>query len=93
MDVTPVDLLAARSGDVRVDLACIRALGRTVLGDPGGALLRDERILPRPLADWLTLPSSGDALTDYDDWQRALTDAFGPRRFVPWPLSAGDIYR
>lgn len=93
VETTPADLLAARTGDARVDLNCIRALGRAMLGDPSGALLTGVRNVPRALAEWLNLPAGADAQDDYAYWQMTLDEAFGPRRFVPWPLTAGDIYR
>lgn len=91
-DIAPPDALARKLGDPRFDLEAIRALGRELLGDRSGLRLAHDPDTPTALADWLTLPSSGDARRDYENWQWALIAAFGPKRFVPWPLTADDIY-
>ena len=74
------------------DLESVRAIGRASLGDPTGLALVGRADLPRPMADFLRLPSSGSALDDYRTWSEVLDDSFGPRRFVELPISFSDVY-
>ena len=85
-------MAAAKRADIRLDLECIRAVGRAALGDPTGLGLVGRRDLPRPMADFLRLPSSGSAIEDYRTWNEVLSDSFGPRRFLELPITSSDVY-
>jgi hypothetical protein len=85
-------MAATKRADIRLDLESIRAIGRASLGDPSGLALLGQADLPRPMADFLRLPSSGSALEDYRTWSEVLHDSFGPRRFVELPISFSDVY-
>lgn len=93
-DLAPRALLAAKLADPRLDLDLIRALGREMLDGLPGTLPGKpaEEPAPAPLRRWLELPSGGDAMGDYRDWQGVLDAAYGKRRFVPLPVTATDIY-
>jgi hypothetical protein len=88
----PPAMAASKRADIRLDLESVRAIGRTCLGDPTGLSLHARADLPRPMADFLRLPSSGSAIDDYRDWGATLDDSFGPRRFVELPISFSDVY-
>jgi hypothetical protein len=84
---------AAKRADIRLDLECIRAIGRVLLGDATGSGLARRADVPRPMADFLRLPGPGSALEDYRTWNEVLRESFGPRRFVALPVSFSDVYR
>lgn len=88
----PPSAVAARAGDPRIDLECVRTTGRALLGDASGAGLLHDPSLPRPLALWLCQPAGKDATGDYEAWQGVLDASFGPRRFVDLPVRPADVY-
>ena len=90
--VMPRSVKTSKRADIRLDLESIRAVGRTILGDAAG-LSPVGKDLPKPMANFLRLPSSGSAIEDYRAWGQALKDSFGPRRFVELPVSSRDVYR
>src|SRR5262245_31044798 len=88
----PRSMTTGKRADIRLDLESIRAVGRTILGDSTGLGLVCRKELPKPMANFLRLPSSGSAIDDYRAWGKALKDSFGPRRFVELPISSRDVY-
>jgi hypothetical protein len=89
----PPDMLATKRADHRLDLDLIRSVGRALLGDESGASMGRASGAPAPLRHWLRLASSGDAVQEYDHWQRrVLIESFGARRFVSLHVSADAIY-
>jgi hypothetical protein len=90
--VMPRSMATSKRADIRLDLESIRAVGRTILGDSTGLDLVSRKDLPRPMANFLRLPSSGSAIEDYRAWGQALKDSFGPRRFMELPISFRDVY-
>jgi hypothetical protein len=86
----PRSMAADKRADIRLDLESVRAIGRAALGDPTGLSLVGRPDLPKSMADYLRLPSSGSAVDDYRAWGQVLKDSFGPRRFVE--LSISDVY-
>jgi len=94
VDLTPDEILKSKKADGRVDLELIRATGRELLGDPNGSRLLGSKEVPQALADWLRLPTSGDALTDYRAFKdEVLPRSFGKRRYVEWNLAPSAIYQ
>ena len=92
--IVPPDVLNTGVADTRVDLMLIRSVGRALLDDPHGMRLPRDKDVPAAMADWLTLPPTEDASTDYKKWDRqVLPDAFGPRRFVPSTVRFNDVYQ
>jgi hypothetical protein len=90
--VMPRSIATSKRADIRLDLESIRAVGRTILGDSTGLGLVGREDLPKPMANFLRLPSSGSAIEDYRAWGQALKDSFGSRRFVELPVSSRDVY-
>jgi hypothetical protein len=88
----PRSMATDKRADIRLDIESVRAIGRAALGDPTGLALVGRADLPRPMADYLRLPSSGSAVDDYRAWEQVLKDSFGPRRFVELPVTSSDIY-
>jgi len=89
----PRSMAISKRADTRLDLESIRAVGRTILGDSTGLGLVGREDLPKPMLNFLRLPSSGSAIGDYRAWGKALKDSFGPRRFMELPISFHDVYR
>lgn len=87
----PADVLTAKVGDPRLDLQCIRLLGREILGDAAGTRLAANGV-PAPVADWLRIASAGSARDDYRSWARARDTGFGERRFVDLPVDPETLY-
>ncbi len=89
----PADFLARKVGDIRVDLELVRLVGRELLGDARGLRLMHDRTVPRPMADWLCLATTGEAATDYRQWGEVLRESYGDRRFIALELTASDLYQ
>jgi hypothetical protein len=90
--VLPRSMALDKRAHIRLDLESIRAVGRTVLGDPTGVGLPGCRNLPAPMANFLRLPAPDSAIADYRAWRQVLTDSFGPPRFLELPVSFDDVY-
>lgn len=73
-----------------LDLECIRAIGRTCLGDPSGGSLRGN--VPSPFAQYLLMPSGKSAIKEYQNWPTVLERSFGPRRFHKLEVTGTDVY-
>lgn len=87
----PADLLTAKKGDARLDLQCIRLLGREILGDPAGNRLVAQGV-PQAVADWLRYASAGSPQEDYTSWVKARDAGFGPPRFTPLDVDPETLY-
>jgi hypothetical protein len=89
----PVDVKNNKTASIKTDLELIRAIGREILGDTTGLKL-EKMGIPKPIVNWLRLPSSGDAVKDYQIWsKKILDDAFGKRKFVKMELTSKDLYK
>lgn len=93
LNYAPRDLLASGRADSTHDRHMIRIIGRELLGDVSGVKLQHDKSISPALAEWLSRPGSGDAITDFKAWDQVLKDSFGARRFVELPVSASDIYQ
>lgn len=90
----PRDVLDEGRADRKIDHTLIRIIGRQLLGDITGVRLARDKNIPKPMADWLTLPGSGDAMKDFETWQqKVLINSFGKRRYVEMNVKASDIYK
>jgi hypothetical protein len=67
-----------------IDQELILAVGRELV---------DKDPIPPVLNHWLTTaaPDVG-SVERYTAWHSVLTEAFGPRTFVPFPLTAAEVY-
>ncbi|AQT06276.1 J domain-containing protein [Acetobacter persici] len=92
VECAPSQALAAKKISAAFDMACIRAIGRHLLGDSGGSSFRSRSDVPEALASWLRLPGSGDPRVDYSDWDGVLEASFGPKKFITLPITAQQIY-
>jgi hypothetical protein len=87
----PSSLLREKRGDPRVDLELVKATGREMLGAESFGLDTDPDV-PRPLLDWLRMPTGGDAIADYAAWEQVRDSSLGPRRFARLETTASDVY-
>lgn len=76
-----------------LDLESIRACGRAALGDITGNSFRMNSAIPAPMASFLMLPSSTDAVKEYETWMKVLEDCFGPRKFMKLEVLPEHIYK
>lgn len=90
LQYTPSDIIRAKLSDPKIDLESIRALGRALLGDPRGFNMHPDT--PAAMRNWLLVPSSGDAIKDFEAWPKILESSFGARRFVELDVKVSDIY-
>jgi hypothetical protein len=91
-DVLPRSMAVSKRAHIRLDLESIRAVGRTILGDPTGIGLPGRKDVPMPMANFLRLPAPESAIADYRTWRQVLKDSFGPPRFLKLPVSFDDVY-
>lgn len=89
--VAPADLLASKRADSKLDLASIRALGRTLLGDPSGMALNSIGV-PAPMVTFLRMPPGLSARVDYAAWHSAVKASFGPRKFIELAVTENQIF-
>jgi hypothetical protein len=68
----------------QTDLELIRATGREVVGPAR---------LPTAVDKWFKNVANADAKTEYAAWIKALTDAFGKRKFTKFEVDPDDVYR
>lgn len=90
--LAPRSLVANKIANPFLDLESMRAVGRACLGDITGSTFRLRDDIPKPMATFLMLPSSSNAVKDYDAWTKVLTDSFGPRKFVKLEVTGDHIY-
>lgn len=88
------DVVDQKSALAEIDLECVKAVGREVLGDGAGASLRFDKRIPQRLADALLMPTRGNALQDYREWKHeVLEDCFGRPKFIPMNISSKKLYK
>jgi hypothetical protein len=94
MNYVPRSVLSTGIADAQIDRTMIRVMGRQMLGDATGVRLQHNKDIPRPMADWLLMPGSGDAIDDFVTWRKKiLTDSFGPQKFVELDVRPNDVYQ
>jgi hypothetical protein len=92
--LAPSDVIRAKKADVRVDPELVRAMGRELLGDPGGSTLIGRKDIPSAFGGWLRQPTSGKAVADLKTFEdHVLPKSYGPRRFAKWNVKPTDIYQ
>lgn len=91
-NLAPRMLLINKKATPFLDLECIKAIGRTCLGDRTGNSLRMRSDIPKAMANFLIAPSDKSALADYETWDKVLTDSFGPKKFIKLEVGINDIY-
>lgn len=90
----PRAMIEGGRATIALDQAMVRVIGRQLLGDPVGVRMAHNPDIPRPMADWLALPGSGDAIKDFETWQNTvLKNSFGPRRFADLSVKPSDVYQ
>lgn len=93
VEFAPDDVIDEGVSDPKIDLELVHATARQLLGDIIGSKLLMNKNIPPSLITWLRSPSKGNAIEEYRTWyDKAVIDAFGPRRFIELKLTADDIY-
>jgi hypothetical protein len=85
-------LLADKKAVPSLDLESIKAVGRAALGDITGSSFRMNADIPKPMAEFLMLPSSGDAIKDYKIWPTVLREIWGPPKFQKLEVTIDNVY-
>lgn len=89
----PRNVLASGRADPQIDRTMVRVAGRELLGDVTGVRLARDGKTPKAMADWLAMPGSGDAISDFATWRdKILTDSFGARKFVELNVGPNEVY-
>ena len=70
---------------VELDQKLVRACTRTLIGKHWGKT-------PKPMRDFIELPTACNAIDDYARWRDVLEESYGRRRFVELGIDAEDIY-
>lgn len=91
LQIAPQMAVKGQVADPSLDLELIR---RTVCEVLGAASLSglSGLGLPEPVRNWLMLPPGKDGIIDYANWQKALTDGWGARRFAKYTGDGVGIY-
>lgn len=91
LSVTPRMAIKDTMADTMMDRNLVRQTVRDALADPRGTS-GAVNSLPSPVSGWINLPPAKSAFEDYANWQKALEEGWGKRKFVVYPISANDIY-
>ena len=91
-DLLSVRCKSEKTGEHLTDCECIKNIGATLLGGHG-ALNCGQKTVPKPMTDWLSAGSSGDAFEDFERWNRVLTDSWGKRQFIQLNIGEKEIYQ
>ncbi len=91
LQIAPQMAVKGVSADASLDLELIRrttceAMGASTLSQLASLGLRE------PVHNWLMLPPGKDGIADYGKWQKALTDAWGVRRFAKYNGAGVGVY-
>jgi hypothetical protein len=86
----PSAIRSAAVQSAALDHELIRALLRTLLGDPQGQNFPSD--VPSALAAFARLPAGGTAVTQYAAWKQACVASFGKPTFVKLDLLPSLIY-
>lgn len=92
MEVYPRIIVKGQTATPEVDMTLIRSVALDCLGKTHGGQLLTEGTVPKPFANWISLPPASRATADYEAWMTALVESFGPRRFEKMSCTAADIY-
>ncbi|HEY9677838.1 MAG TPA: J domain-containing protein [Drouetiella sp.] len=89
----PPDIVRTKISDRRIDLECIKHIGRKIVGTPDDTPQKFLAHVPEPIADWLTLPATESARAEYRNFKEVLFDSFGPPKFIDLNLNANLLYK
>ena len=93
-DIAPMEMLADKIADHKLDLMLVRDIGLELLGDSSGSTLLHDGKTPQPLVNFFRSITDGNAFQEYERWtKKILIDSFGKRRFVEMKIEASDIYK
>ena len=79
----PYSVTHKKTADPLIDLECLKACGRELLGASLG---------PEPMLRWLNRAADGTAIQQYKEWEDLLNKCFGPRKFHKLELNFKQLY-
>jgi hypothetical protein len=86
------DLKHKKEGSSQTDLELIKAVGKELLGDISGSLLKEPEV-PNALINWLKLPCGSSPVEEFSAWNETiLQKSFGPKKFIDLNVSFNDVY-
>jgi hypothetical protein len=91
--VLPLKVIRSKKASRKIDLECIRLIGRTMLGDKNGNRLYLDKDVPAPMAEFLRGIAGKDAIEEYKEWATVLEASFGKRRFVEMKFDTEQFYK
>lgn len=86
--LAPNQLRIHKKASPELDLACVKHIARTALGDPSGGSLRTRGDVRKEVAEFLLTPAGRSAVAEYKSWYEVL----GKRKFVPLRVTGEDVY-
>jgi hypothetical protein len=91
--VLPLKVIRSKKASRKIDLECIRLIGRTMLGDKNGNRLYLDKDIPAPMVEFLRGIAGKDAIEEYKEWAKVLEASFGKRRFVEMRFDTEQFYK
>ncbi|MTH95069.1 J domain-containing protein [Roseibium sp. RKSG952] len=91
-EVYPKIAVKGQAATPEIDASLIRNVALDCLGKSHGGQLLTEGTVPKPFANWISLPPASRAVADYEAWMTALVESFGPRRFEKMSCTSAKIY-
>ena len=92
--ILPSSVFVDKLAKTQYDRHLVKAIGLASLGDKtltGSTLIKDN-IVPKPILDWLRATPTKTSVEEYSNWDKALTDGLGKRKFVKLDINPTNIY-
>ncbi len=81
-DVMPVKEKSEKISTFKTDLECVKQIGRQL-----------NKSLPKQFSDWVNKAACDDAYKEFENWNKALNDSYGERKFIVLDISEKEIYK
>ena len=100
MERVPADTYSVMSSSTKeskrssygTDLECVKLIGRSLLGSPGGSELYRNEDVPKKMIQFLRTVSSDNAVEEYKLWGDMLRECYGARKFIDMEIDLKKIY-
>lgn len=92
-ELMPIKAKTEQFAAIITDLESIKQLGRKLCGEANINKFRCLDFVPDGMKDFLTAGSSEDAIEEFEKWEIALKQSFGPRKFIPLSVTETEIYQ
>jgi len=92
--VIPSEVLKDKKSKTSYDRLAIKGVAVGCLGDPTlvGSKLLTRKDIPKPMLNWIRMPSTSSAIEEYTGWYNALEKSFGKRKFIKLDININNIY-